>query len=231
MLESLVNIDKSLLLFFNGYHNSFWDHFFWLFTQMATWIPVLAVMLFVIIKNKKQEAIWLILGIALAILISDQISSGLLKPLVARLRPSRDPSLEGLVHIVNGYKGGMFSFTSSHAANSFSIAIFCSLLFRNKLFSFSIFSWAILNAYSRIYLGVHFPGDILVGTMIGLMAGYIPYILLKKIRPVAVDNSTHIQNYSSKVETRVIPDSSIYQIIYTLILTIVLIAIFYKYSV
>lgn len=183
MLELLTKFDTQLLLFFNGNHNAFWDNFFWVYTHLPVWIPTLAAILYVLIRSKKQDAIWIILAIALTILVADQISSSVLKPWVARLRPTRDPSLEGLVHIVRGYTGGKFGFVSSHAANSIGIALFTSLIFRNKAFTLSIFIWAVLNAYSRIYLGVHYPLDIICGGAIGALSALGSYYLLKKTFP------------------------------------------------
>lgn len=186
MLEHLITFDKWLFLAINGWYNEFFDHFFWIFTHLNTWIPLLAVLLFIVIQTKKKESIGIILGLVLTIVLADQISSSIIKPLVERLRPSHDPSLAGLVHIVKGYEGGRYGFVSSHSANSFGVALFLSLLFKNKAFSISFLCWAFLNSYSRIYLGVHFPFDILGGAVVGLGAAWLSFYLLKQIRPVCL---------------------------------------------
>ncbi len=201
MLELLTKLDTQLFLFLNENHNAFWDNFFWVFTHLLVWIPTLVAILYVLIRSKKQDAIWIILAMALTILIADQVSSGILKPWVARLRPSREPSLEGLVHIVRGYTGGKFGFVSSHAANSIGIALFTSLIFRNKFFTLSIFSWAILNAYSRIYLGVHYPLDIICGAIIGILAALTSFYLLKRLFPNSLN--TNLDRYAMNYEKRV----------------------------
>jgi len=183
MLEQLIAWDKSLFIFSNSFHTAYFDNFFWIFTQATTWIPLYLSLLFILIKTKKKDAIWIILGIAVTILLSDQISSGLIKPLVARLRPSHEPSLSAIIHLINGYQGGAFGFVSSHAANSFGLALFTSFLFRNKTFSVTIFCWAFVNSYSRIYVGVHYPLDIIGGALIGLLSAGLVYSQLKKYKP------------------------------------------------
>jgi undecaprenyl-diphosphatase len=123
--------------------------------------------------------------IALTILLADQITSTFMKPFFSRLRPTHDPELENLVHIVNGYRGGKFGFASSHAANTFGLAMFVFLLFRNRSKHVAwIFLWAAVVAYSRIYLGVHYPGDIIVGGFVGMICAFGCYHLFKWITVV-----------------------------------------------
>lgn len=191
MLEKLIELDKNLFLAINGSHNDFFDRFFYLFSQKEVWIPCIIAILYVLIKAKKKESIWLILGLILSILLADQVCSSILKPWVARLRPSRAPELTGLVHLIKDYTGGKFGFASSHAGNSFAVAAFLGLLFRNKTFGVIIFSWAILNSYSRIYIGVHYPLDIIAGTIIGLSSALISFTLLKKIKPNAINMTSN----------------------------------------
>ncbi len=196
MIEQLLELDKFLLLFINGFHADYWDSFFWLFTQKETWIPLYIGILYLIIKTKKTEATWIIVGLLLMFFLADQASSSILKPLVARLRPSHEPSLEGFVHLVNEYKGGRFGFVSSHAANSFGLALFTSILFRKKKYSFAIFLWAGINAYSRMYLGVHYPADIIGGIIIGFFAVWPSILLLKRFQPVVFKRNIY-RNYST----------------------------------
>lgn len=184
MLEQLLAWDKFIFSFLNSFHSEFFDNFFWIVTQKETWIPLYIAILYIIIRTKRKEATWIILGLIVTIVLADQLSSSLIKPLVERLRPSRDSTLSGLIHLVNGYTGGKYGFVSSHAANSFALALYSSLLFRNKPYTIFIFIWALINAYSRIYIGVHFPLDIIGGAAIGFISVGIVYCLLNKYQPV-----------------------------------------------
>lgn len=123
---------------------------------------------------------WPLLALVFVILLCDQISSSFFKAFFERLRPSHEPSLEGIVRLVNGKKGGRFGFVSSHAANSFGLAMFTALLFRKWYFSLVIFLWALVNSYSRIYMGLHYPGDIIGGLLLGLFCGAFVYWLFKR---------------------------------------------------
>lgn len=177
-MESILELDKELFLFLNSLHADWLDPvMFWL-TKTIVWLPLYLFLLYLSIKEYKKQTWVVLVGIGLTILLCDQITSGLMKPFFERLRPSREPSLEGLVHLVNGYTGGKYGFASGHAANTFGTSIFFFLVFRNKYTWIKwIFVWAALMTYTRIYLGVHYPGDILVGGTIGCMMGWIGYRL------------------------------------------------------
>jgi len=172
-LDGIRQIDQSLLLFLNSFHNSFWDKANILWTSKEIWYPFYALLLYFIIKEYRRNSIYIIIILALAITVSDQFS-GLIKDLTQRLRPSQDPALSGLIHnIIN--KGGLYGFFTAHAANSFTVAAFTTFLFRNRLYSFLIFIWAIVVSYTRIYLGLHFPLDIVTGCIWGILTGFAAY--------------------------------------------------------
>lgn len=176
-MEFLINLDQSLLLFFNSFHTPLWDYFFWFYSGTITWIPLYAAILYVAVKELGYKSLGIIISIVLTIVLCDQIASGFFKPFFQRLRPSHEPSLTEQLHLLNGYRAGKFGFISSHAANSFGLATIITLLFRQKWLVIFFFLWAVLNSYSRIYLGLHYPADILVGALVGVASGWLVYKL------------------------------------------------------
>ena len=177
-LDTLLNIDRYLLLSLNGSDSLFWDGCMLVYTSMAVWAPLALMMLYVLMKNNNiKDFLLLVVLIALVATLTDQISSGFCKPFFARWRPTNDPMLMYAVDVVNETRGGRYGFTSSHAANSFGIATFIMLLIRNRALSVSLMTWAAMNAFTRIYLGVHYPGDIFAGTVIGVVVGWAVYRL------------------------------------------------------
>lgn len=177
LIHYLEQIDTTILLFFNGMHNELFDYFMVLVSNRFTWVPFYAAFIFVMIKNFHWKVtIFTILAVALLVLLCDQTASGLLKPLVGRLRPSNlDNSISYMVHVVDGYRGGRYGFPSSHSANSWGVAIFAMYLVRNRKLNIFLAFWAALVTYSRAYLGVHYPGDLLVGVLIGFVMASIVF--------------------------------------------------------
>jgi len=170
MIETLLNWDTQFFLFLNGLNSPFWDPIMVFASGKLTWLPFYLLLIFFIAKKHGWKTLWWLVAIALVIVASDQISVGLFKNVFQRLRPCHTPDINGLVHLV-GKCGGKFGFVSSHAANTFGVAVFLSLLFRNKWATLGLISWAAFVSYSRIYLGVHFPGDILCGALLGAGIG------------------------------------------------------------
>lgn len=181
-MEQLIEWDKAVFLFLNNTHTPFWDHFMWIYTGRLTWVPLILSLLFVLFRKNWKEALLVVVALALTITLCDQFASSLCKPYFARFRPAQDPEFSSFVQIVNGYRGGRYGFISSHAANSFGAVVLLALIFRNRLFTITAIVWAIVNCYSRIYLGVHYPGDILAGTVAGIVIAVIVYAIGVKIR-------------------------------------------------
>jgi undecaprenyl-diphosphatase len=175
MIDTLSHVDTQLFLFFNGHHSGFWDIVMWHISGKWEWIPFYIFLLYFVIRKYKLNSIWILLSIALVIALADSISSQIIKDSVHRLRPSHNPGIESVIHIVNNYRGGTYGFVSSHAANTFAVAVFLSLLFKNRWFGFSIFIWATIVSYSRIYIGVHYPGDVLGGAILGSVLSLIVF--------------------------------------------------------
>jgi undecaprenyl-diphosphatase len=182
-LETLNQRDANLFLLINGLHTSFFDGFMWAISAKLTWIPLYLSVLFVVIKNWKKDAVWIILSLILCVVLADQISSGIIKNLVQRLRPSHTAELEGVIHLVRGSRCGLYGFVSSHAANAFGFALLSSLLLKFKPYTLAIFFWAVLTAYSRIYLGVHYPFDVVGGAVVGVCSALVCFLMLRKIFP------------------------------------------------
>lgn len=197
-LQQIIEFDKETLLTLNSNNSFFLDGFMWIYTGMIIWFPLAIGLLYIIIKNNKvKESILIICMIGLVILLADRISSGFFKPFYQRFRPTQDPEIMYLIDIVNGYRGGRYGFVSSHAANSFGILTFICLLLRKKEFTYAILGWAIINCYSRIYLGVHYTGDIIAGALLGFLSGYLVYLLYRFISTKYFPVKTYFQ-YSNK---------------------------------
>lgn len=218
--ESLIAWDKELLLNINSHHNAWMDLFMIHITDTLIWAPLYVMFLFFLIKNKKSGSILLILILALLITFTDQIASGVFKPLIHRFRPTHDPELSNLIHVVQGYKGGKYGFFSSHAANIFAFASFSMLLLRNTYYSIAIISWALLISYSRIYLGVHFPLDILTGIVFGFASGigfYKIHHLFDRSKP----HSRSTKNRNRAKIKSAFPDADVALIILTIVIILI----------
>ncbi len=190
MIEFLSEIDRSLFLWLNGDAFRWLDGPMWYFSKTWFWFPIEAILLYSLFKRYEwKTALVIVFGFALVVTIADQTASGFLKDFVQRLRPSREGALDGLIHLVkdengNPYIGGKFGFVSSHAANYMGVFFLYFLVMRplKKWVLFALMVWVLVISYSRIYLGVHYPGDIVGGWIVGLISASIVYFFLKKTR-------------------------------------------------
>ena len=180
--NTITDLDKYLLLSINGSDSIFWDGCMKVYTTIAIWIPLILMLLYILIKNNSfKDFLLLFFSFLLVVVFTDVISSGICKPFFERWRPTNDPELMYLVDIVDDIRGKDYGFTSSHAANSFGIATFMLLLVKNRALTISLIFWASMNAFTRLYLGVHYPGDILAGTLIGVTVGWGMYRLYRYV--------------------------------------------------
>ena len=185
-MEEIIQFDKHLLLMLNGSDSTFLDWVVMTLTNAKTWIPLYLSLFYVVVKtNRNVRDVLLILAAAgLCVLLAGTIDDEIVKPLVARWRPGHDPEIGHLVDTVDNYRGGNYGFFSAHASNTFSIAIFFSLLMRQRLLTISLVSWSLVNCWTRMYLGVHYPGDITVGLIWGGLMGWMVYrIYLRFAKP------------------------------------------------
>ena len=169
MLDYLNDLDQKVFLFLNGLHNGSFDFLMWWFSDKLIWIPLYLLFFYFLVRKYGWESIAILLSLAILIALSDQVS-GFIKDAVARYRPSHNPDIQEQIRTLNGYLGGNYGFVSSHAANSFALAYFLSKFLKSNYTFFAplLFTWASVVSYSRIYLGVHYPGDILGGALLGI---------------------------------------------------------------
>lgn len=175
----LSDIDARLLLIVNGAHSPFFDAVMWCISGRWIWVPFYAVLAYLLFRRMswKRASICLV-TIGLIILAADQTCATLIRPEIGRLRPANlNNPLSSFVHVVNGYRGGRSGFPSCHAANTFALAVFMSLVIRHKWFTVMMFSWAFVVSYSRMYLGVHYFGDLFCGATIGSLFAVLFYYL------------------------------------------------------
>lgn len=179
MLDYLNDIDTDALLAVNGWHDLFQDALWWMVS--AKWSSVLLVLALIwcLLHQNRRHALLVLAMLLLTFVFADQLSSGLIKHVVERLRPTHEPALESMVRVVNDYRGGLYGFVSSHAANSVAAATLITLMMRHRAVTVSLFAWAFMQCYSRVYLGVHYPGDILGGIVIGLVVGWLMWMLMR----------------------------------------------------
>lgn len=182
--STLYAADKTLLMVFNGSHCPFVDRLAVTLTCGYMWIPLYIALLLLVINNHKTVAqISLVIGMALlAIVLSEGMADLIVKPLVARLRPIHDTLMQDSIQVVNNYLAEGYSFFSAHASNTMAVAVFFSLLVKDRLFACTLITWALVNCWTRLYLGVHYPSDIIVGVVWGSVSGLFAYTIYNKVK-------------------------------------------------
>ncbi len=182
VLEFLNHLDTDLFLLINGWHGSFFDVFMVYVSARFFWIPFYLVLLYLLVREQKKRSWLALVAIVVLITLSDQISVHAFKEVFQRLRPCHNDSLALMVHTVEGC-GGKYGFISSHASNSFALAFFLTALLRDRYrwIVWVMYGWAILTIYSRVYLGVHYPGDVLAGALVGSLLGWVVFLLYKNV--------------------------------------------------
>jgi undecaprenyl-diphosphatase len=179
VIEFLKHTDIRLFLYLNSKHIPFIDELMFWTSKEYTWIPFYLFLLYRVWKSYFKKTLLVLLCTALLITLSDQLSVHFFKELFLRYRPTHNLLLLPYVHTVHGYTGGLYGFVSSHAANTFALATFVSLLLhaKQKKLTWVLLIWASVVSYSRIYLGVHYPLDVMGGALLGSALAYLIYKL------------------------------------------------------
>ena len=179
----LIDFDKQLLLAVNGSESLFLDGLVKTLTTATTWIPLYVSLFYMVLKNNDtvQKILLIVACAGLCLLLAGMLDDVIVKPTVARWRPTHDPEIGMLVDVVNDYRGGNYGFFSAHASNTFSIAVFFSLLVRSRLLTCSLVGWSLVNCWTRLYLGVHYPGDILCGLLWGGIVGTCVWLFHRQV--------------------------------------------------
>lgn len=186
MIEIITKWDEAAFLWLNSFHSEAVDPIVLQLTKTITWIPLYVLVLYQIYRTDPKNTAWILGGVMLTILLSDQVTSGLMKPYFERLRPCHDPRWEGMLHLY-GRCGGLYGFVSSHAANTFGLATFLTLKLGKKQKAIAwLFLYALLVSYTRIYLGVHYPLDLFFGAVVGVLAAYFSWFCVVVIKPKIV---------------------------------------------
>ena len=181
--STIQNIDFQVLQWFNGSNNVILDQLALVLTSGFTWIPLYVVLFIVVMRNNEtMMQIGLVVGAALlCILFADGFSDGIIKPLAERWRPSNDPLVKYSVQVVDNLRMKDYSFCSAHDANTMSIAVFFSLLVRSRMLTITMIVWSLVNCWTRLYLGVHYPLDIATGLLLGSVVGFLVYLLYHRM--------------------------------------------------
>lgn len=198
--STLIEFDRQLLLWFNGSESLFLDGLAKTLTTAVTWVPLYVSLLYLVLRNNDnlKRVLLIVACAAICVFLAGSLNDMFVKPSVARWRPTHDPVIGYVVDVVNDYRGGDHGFFSSHAANTFSIAVFFALLVRSRLLTVALVSWSLVNCWTRMYLGVHFPGDVLCGLLWGGLVGTgVWYAYLRVNRLQSASSSFISSQYTS----------------------------------
>lgn len=196
MIETLKSWDRDLFFLINGNYDESLDNTMFLISGKAIWFPLYFLLILGVIWQYRKLSVIFIVAAFASVGASDFVTSGIMKPTFERFRPTHEKAIKDEVHTVNNYRGGKYGFASSHAANSFAIASFFFFLWRKKYYWIGLlFVWAFIISFSRIYLGVHYPGDIITGAIIGIFFGWLLYKaatkIIQKTNPEKDDSKYH----------------------------------------
>ena len=219
ILDVLQDIDRELLLAVNGSDSLYLDRVVRTLTNGLAWIPLYLSMFYLVVKNNDnfRRLLFLLGGVAVCYLLAGAVDDGIVKPLVARWRPTHDPQIGALVDVVDGYRGGKYGFFSAHACNTMSIATYFCWIARSRRLSITLVIWSLVNCWTRLYLGVHFPGDILVGLIWGVTVGTGVYFLYRRItRGMYMPRNLNPAQYTSTCYRRLDCNWPVAVFIYTL---------------
>ncbi|MDE6688741.1 MAG: phosphatase PAP2 family protein [Prevotella sp.] len=230
--NAIIELDKQLLLVLNGSDSLFIDGLAKTLTAATLWIPLYISLFYLVLKNSDSfmKVLLVLVGAGLCVLIAGSLDDMIVKPMVARWRPTHDNEIGMIVDVVNGYRGGRYGFFSAHASNTFSIAIFFSLLIRSRLLTVSLITWSLVNCWTRMYLGVHYPGDILCGLLWGGIVGVGVWLLYRQIYKRLFASKVFVSTYYTTTGYQLVDvDVVISVLVFTLIYAIMR-ACFYLYA-
>ena len=221
----LIALDKQCLLAVNGSDSLYLDRVAHVLTTALTWLPLYLSLFYVVLHNNDnfRKVLYVLAGAGLCVLFAGTVDDMIVKPMVARWRPTHDPEIGMLVDVVDGYRGGKYGFFSAHASNTFSIAVFFCWLIRSRLLSIALVIWSFTNCWTRMYLGVHFPGDILVGLTWGFIVGTSVYYFYYRVtRRLAPAKPRFVSaNYTSTGYQRIDCDIPVAVLVFTLLYALI----------